>query len=51
LGATREDRQPEAQQQVLQDIEIPLDRLPADLALPGDIAEVQHAGVGKTHRL
>ena len=39
----REDRDPVSQHHVLQDLEIPLDRTPADLAIPGHFRSVQDA--------
>ena len=51
LRAFRKHGQTEPEQQILQDFQIALDRLPAHLAVARDVAEVEHAAVRKTHRL
>ena len=45
------DRDPEGQQQVFEDLEVALDRLPTDRALPRHLAQVQHPPVREGDRL
>ena len=50
LRALGENRQAESEQQVLQDLEVGLDRLPAHPALPSHLGQVQHGRVGEADR-